>query len=284
MIWSYSIPLEQAKLRNHSMVGIYPLGDRIAYVHFAAGLVPWKEADEENRILSYVLLDTFAVDFSDHRQACLTYSEPEALCAQDAICYWDKNRFLLNTKGYTGFGDSIAKCIQITDTELMEIGAAPAPMERCYPDGRIYTVGPYDIFMASSFIMECREHASNIVCWRVRLHAYLYTELEARHGMLYFGTAGKGGRFYGVGLDDGAVRFSYDTGGTVHYAWYQDHILLANRKGKPVLLDCNDGTEVRGIPFGKWKFTIDQLMLVREHRLYAVASRADTLYAVCADL
>ena len=116
------------------------------------------------------------------------------------------------------------------------------------------------------------------------MSAYLYTAVEERGGLLYFGTAGNGGRLYCVSLADGSVVFSYNTGGTVCFLWYGGNILLADREGKPVLLDSMTGNEMRRIDFGKFSLTFDRHMMVWGDRFYALASGKDAIYAVCVDL
>lgn len=135
--------------------------------------------------------------------------------------------------------------------------------------------------------------------WRLKLGAYLYTPVclrgaatshfdaqDKRYGRetLYFGTAGKGGHLYAVDAASGEVIFKLDTGGTEHFAWFEDKILLADRRGKPVLISAEDGSVARKIEFGEFQFGSDQIMLVSGGRLYAVANDGVAMYAVCADL
>ena len=135
--------------------------------------------------------------------------------------------------------------------------------------------------------------------WRLELGAYLYTPVclrgvatshfdtqDKRHGRetLYFGTAGKGGHLYAVDAASGEVIFKLDTGGTEHFAWYEDKILLADRRGKPVLISAEDGSVARKIEFGEFQFGSDQIMLASRGRLYAVANDGAAMHAVCADI
>ena len=134
--------------------------------------------------------------------------------------------------------------------------------------------------------------------WRLKLGAYLYTPVCLRGGALhfdaqgkrqgcetlYFGTAGKGGHLYAVDSTSGEVIFRLDTGGTERFAWCEDKILLADRRGKPVLISAEDGSVAREIEFGKFQFGSDQIMLASKGRLYAVANDGVAMHAVCADL
>ena len=140
--------------------------------------------------------------------------------------------------------------------------------------------------------------AKGKILWRLKLGAYLYTPVCLRGGALhfseqdkrqgretlYFGTAGKGGHLYAVDAASGEVIFKLDTGGTEHFAWCEDKILLADRRGKPVLISADDGSVVREIEFGKFQFGSDQIMLASRGRLYAVANDGAAMCAVCADI
>ena len=271
-------------MRSHSIVGIYELRDKIVCIHFAFGFVTPEEYAKDKRTPSYVLLDVFSADFSEHTQAYLAYREQEIFSASDAEFYQKDDRFFLNTKRYQGFSITIAKILEIRDTELLEIGNASAPIKQIYNDSKTYIFGDYAIRMASQFIMECRSQTSGEEVWKLKLSAYLYTEIDERNGILYFGTAGNRGRLFAVSLADGSIVFSYNTGGTVRFLWYKDCLLLTDRKDKPVLLNPEDGSEIRQIDCGKFKFSVDQYMLVKDDRLYAVANGKDAMYAVCIGL
>nr|WP_315055451.1 PQQ-binding-like beta-propeller repeat protein [uncultured Campylobacter sp.] len=135
--------------------------------------------------------------------------------------------------------------------------------------------------------------------WRLKLGAYLYTPVclrgaaashfdaqDKRYGRetLYFGTAGKGGHLYAVDAASGEVIFKLDTGGTERFAWFDDKILLADRRGKPVLISADDGSILKEVEFAEFQFGSDQIMLASRGRLYAVANDGAAMYAVCADI
>ena len=141
--------------------------------------------------------------------------------------------------------------------------------------------------------------AKGKMLWRLKLGAYLYTPVCLRGvatshfdaqdkwrgcETLYFGTAGKGGHLYAVDAASGEVIFKLDIGGTEHFAWCEDKILLADRRGKPVLISADDGSILKEVEFGKFQFGSDQIMLASGGRLYAVANDGAAMYAVCADV
>ncbi|WP_298024337.1 PQQ-binding-like beta-propeller repeat protein [uncultured Campylobacter sp.] len=340
MLKSYPLAMQGVEFRGHGVTGIYEMGERIAFVHFAFA-APSEQNIAAKLTPGYVLLDTFSRDFSEHKRSVLTYEQREIFSAASALCYPQDGHFVLNTRYYEGFVDSPAKLIKIQDGEMSELGDAPAPVKQIYNDARTYEFEGFCVRMSSPFMMECRasQGGSNLfgaaaVCkasksdphdetseakdkilkdgkqtrkkaaakgktlWRLKLGAYLYTPVCLRGGAvhfdaqgkrqgcktLYFGTAGKGGHLYAVDAASGEVIFKLDTGGTEHFAWFEDKILLADRRGKPVLISAEDGSILKEVEFGEFQFGSDQIMLASGGRLYAVANDGAAMHAVCADI
>lgn len=361
MLKSYPLAMQGVEFRGHGVTGIYEMGERIAFVHFAFA-APSEQNTLSKLTPSYVLLDTFSRDFSERKRSVLAYEQREIFSAASALCYPQDGHFVLNTRYYEGFVDSPAKLIKIQDGEMSELVDAPAPVKQIYNDARTYEFEDFCVRMSSPFMMECialqdgsnlsgtpnsgnsagenlKNSSENIgaaaVCktgesdpcnktseakdkisnggkqtrkkavakgktlWRLKLGAYLYTPVflrgaamshfdaqDKRRGRetLYFGTAGKGGHLYAVSAASGEVIFKLDTGGTEHFAWYEDKILLADRRGKPVLISDEDGSILKEVEFGEFQFGSDQIMLASGGRLYAVANDGAAMYAVCANL
>lgn len=106
----------------------------------------------------------------------------------------------------------------------------------------------------------------------MRLHAWLYTDIEERDGILYFGTAGRGGRFYGVSLEGGSVLFAYDSGGTTRYEFYGDNAVMIGRKGDIVFVHIKTGAETQRIAFKNSGQKLSAVSwLIHHGRLYASA-------------
>lgn len=341
MLKSYPLAMQGVEFRGHGVTGIYEMGERITFVHFAFA-APSEQNIAAKLTPGYVLLDTFSRDFSEHKRSVLAYEQREIFSAASALCYPQDGHFVLNTRYYEGFVDSPAKLIKIQDGEMSELGDAPTPVKQIYNDARTYEFEGFCVRMSSPFMMECiaSQDGSNlsgaaVVCkasksdprnetseakdkisndskqtrkkaiakgktlWRLKLGAYLYTPVclrgaatshfdaqDKRQGRetLYFGTAGKGGHLYAVDAASGEVIFKLDTGGTEHFAWYEDKILLADRRGKPVLISAEGGSILKEVEFGKFQFGSDQIMLASKGRLYAVANDGAAMYAVCADV
>ena len=90
-----------------------------------------------------------------------------------------------------------------------------------------------------------------------------------------------------MSLADGSEVFTYDTGGTVRYYWYEGNVLLPDRKGDVLLLNSKDSAVLNRIAVRKPKLTATWHMLVRNNKLYFVASETKmpfALNAVCVDL
>lgn len=355
MLKSYPLAMQGVEFRGHGVTGIYEIEERIAFIHFAFA-APSEQNIAAKLTPSYVLLDTFSRDFSEHKRSVLAYEQREIFSAASALCYPQDDHFVLNTRYYEGFVDSPAKLIKIQDGEMTELGDAPAPVKQIYNDARIYEFDGFCVRMSSPFMMECRASQGGLnlngaadenlknssendgaaaVCkaskndrcdetseakdkisncskptrkkaaakgktlWRLKLGAYLYTPVCLRGGAtshfdaqdkrrgretLYFGTAGKGGHLYAVDAASGEAIFKLDTGGTECFAWCEDKILLADRRGKPVLISTDDGSILKEVEFGEFQFGSDQIMLASGGCLYAVANDGAAMYAVCANL
>ena len=341
MLKSYPLAMQGVEFRGHGVTGIYEMGERIAFIHFAFA-APSEQNIAAKLTPSYVLLDTFSRDFSEHKRSVLAYEQREIFSAASALCYPQDGHFVLNTRYYEGFVDSPAKLIKIQDGEMSELGDAPAPVKQIYNDARTYEFEGFAVRMSSPFMMECiaSQDGSNLsgaaadckasksdprdetseakdkisndgkrpckkavakgkTLWRLKLGAYLYTPVclrgaatsyfdaqDKRYGRetLYFGTAGKGGHLYAVDAASGEVIFKLDTGGTEHFAWYEDKILLADRRNKPVLISADDGSILKEVEFGEFQFGSDQIMLASGGHLYAVANDGAAMHAVCADI
>lgn len=281
---AYPLQLEGVPFRGHNMIGIYPIGEKIAVLHSAYGFVSEEQPAEDKRQPNYILLDMFSRDFKEHSQAHLCLDQPGFVSASDAELYQEGGKFILNTKRYKGFTDSIARLIAVSDTKLTEIGQSPEPIAQIYNDSKVYPFGDLEVYMHSPFIMACRNRRSGQIMWKTRLGAYLYTEVKAENGILYLGTDGNGGRFFAVNLADGNIVYSYNSKGTSNFIFYKEYVVLSGEKHKPVLLRRQDGALFKTIEFGPYQIPVSQQMIIAEDTLYAIAYEKDTVYAVSADL
>lgn len=155
MLKSYPLAMQGVEFRGHGVTGIYEMGERIAFVHFAFA-APSEQNIAAKLTPGYVLLDTFSRDFSERKRSVLAYEQREIFSAASALCYPQDGHFVLNTRYYEGFVDSPAKLIKIQDGEMTELGDAPAPVKQVYSDARTYEFDGFAVRMSSPFMMECR--------------------------------------------------------------------------------------------------------------------------------
>ena len=238
--------------------------------------------DDSKDYMQGFILTNFSTDFTNHGQIRLM--DLDDISALDCELNEKDGRFIINTKKYKGYRKSLEKLIEVTDEELKVIGNAPAPLDNIYSDGKVYRFGNIEVYMHSAFIMACREADSGKVIWKTKLGAYLYTDVDEKEGILYFGTDGMGGKFFAVNLSDGSIKYSYNTRGTSNFLYYKDYVLLSNEKNKPVLININDGTLYKKLEFDKFEITVYQQMIIDNDKLYAIAAKGNTAYAVCTDL
>ena len=156
MVRSYPLDMPGVEFRGHGVTGIYEMGERIAFVHFAFG-VPSELEIAQKLTPNYVLLDTFSRDFSEHKRSTLTYKQSEIFIASDALCYQENGYFVLNTRYYKGYINSPAKLIKISDGQMSELGVAKEPIKEIYNDAKTYEFDGFCVRMSSPFMMECKE-------------------------------------------------------------------------------------------------------------------------------
>ena len=56
------------------------------------------------------------------------------------------------------------------------------------------------------------------------------------------------------------------------------------RKTNLFLININDGTLYKKLEFDKFEITVYQQMIIDNDKLYAIAAKGNTAYAVCTDL
>ena len=276
---AYPLTWDDIELRANNTIGIYKIKNKIAVLSCVSYTA---HVDDSKDYMQGFIFTNFSTDFTNHGQIRLM--DLDDISALDCELNEKDGRFIINTKKYKGYHKSLEKLIEVTDEELKVIGNAPAPLDNIYSDGKVYRFGNIEVYMHSAFIMACREVDSGKVIWKTRLGAYLYTDVDEKDGILYFGTDGMGGKFFAVNLSDGCIKYSYNTKGTSNFLYYKDYVLLSNEKNKPVLINRNDGTLYKKLEFDKFEITVYQQMIIDNDKLYAIAAKGNTAYAVCTDL
>ena len=276
---AYPLTWDDIELRANNTVGIYKIKNKIAVLSCVSYTA---HVDDSKDYMQGFILTNFSTDFTNHVQIRLM--DLDDISALDCELNEKDGRFIINTKKYKGYRKSLEKLIEVTDEELKVVGDTPAPLDNIYSDGKVYCFGNIEVYMHSAFIMACRVADSGKVIWKTKLGAYLYTDVDEKDGILYFGTDGMGGKFFAVNLSDVSIKYSYNTRGTSNFLYYKDYVLLSNEKNKPVLINRNDGTLYKKLEFDKFEITIYQQMIVDNDKLYAIAAKGNTAYAVCTDL
>ena len=301
MVQIVSLQLSGVDYRSHDIQGIYKLNNEIVFLHLILGDIPKEQTNRETTFPYYIVADFFSPDFKKHTQKYIMYHDNKTLFKTCCKCETRNDFLLLNTMYYQAIGgifrdnsryNTLAKLIKIQNNSMNEIGESPEPIKETYSDTKTFTFGEFSIHMASNFIMECTYQNTQITIWKLKLNAWLYTDILEKSGILYFGTAGHGGRFYGVSLNSGSVIFAYDTGGTTEFHWYQGNVLLVDRKGDIILLDSEKGIEMKRFKLKltgskKYKLNAFTQMLIIDNNLYAVAypnKKFYDFYALCVDL
>ncbi len=266
-------------MRDHYPLGIYELGDKIVFLHTVLADVEKEQTKVDTVLPQYIVADFFSSDFEEHTQEYIKFSENKTLYDSCCVCEVKDNYLLLNTMFYdpmtwtSNRNNTLAKLIEIHADSINEIGESPEPHKQIYSENKTFIFGDYTVYMASEFIMESKLKSTGSVVWKLRLYAWLYTDIEEKDGVLYFGTAGHGGRFYGILLEDGRVIFNYDTGGTTWYGWHEKNVVMNDRKGDILLIDSKTGIEIRRIVVKdqRKKLYVFPDMLIKSGKIYAVA-------------
>ena len=214
---AYPLTWDDIELRANNTVGIYKIKNKIAVLSCVSYTA---HVDDSKDYMQGFILTNFSTDFTNHGQIRLM--DLDDISALDCELNEKDGRFIINTKKYKGYRKSLEKLIEVTDEELKVIGDAPAPLDNTYSDGKVYCFGNIEVYMHSAFIMACREADSGKVIWKTKLGAYLYTDVDEKDGILYFGTDGMGGKFFAVNLSDGSIKYSYNTKGTSNFLYYKD--------------------------------------------------------------
>ena len=289
MIHTFPLKLENVGFRDHDVIGIHELNGKIVYVQGALGDVLQETPDNKTAFFNYVIVDSFSLDFVVHSQMHVSYHRGVFYANTHAESYFENERLFLNTyKTFShGSGGAFKKLFEITDSIIREVSPYPEPEKEIFNFQKTYQFGDYVLRMASEMKLECRSACTDAVIWIMRLTSYLYTELEVRNGILYFVTAGKGGHFYGISLDDGYVIFDWNTGETTRIVWGNDCVIISDRKGDLVLINPTDGTEIRRIHFNKMVASTLYPFLVHGNNIYTVLrNKKDwlVLHAVCVEI
>ena len=228
--------------RYYRVVDIVPFQEKIAVLQFASADVSKKMVKNGVYVDHYILVDIFSEDFTSQKRLSFFFEEDEPCYRSDAYYYREGERLFILIEYYKLDNIFVTnKVFEITENEVIEQSFCCIPQKRIFNDAKVYSFGDKEVFMQSPFMMSCRDKQNQKTLWKYKLSAYLYTEIEEYKDILYFGTAGKGGYFYGISLNNGQTVFSYNTGQTVRFVRSGERIIISDKKQKPILINALTG-------------------------------------------
>ncbi|WP_300674595.1 PQQ-binding-like beta-propeller repeat protein [Soonwooa sp.] len=93
--------------------------------------------------------------------------------------------------------------------------------------------------------LECFDSVTHKLVWTTKLKGYLYTEIEQKDKLIFFGTAGNGGAFYCIDIENGDVLTEYNNGDASNYAWSNNNIIIRDKKGNLTEINSRNGKEIQ---------------------------------------
>ena len=144
----------------------------------------------------------------------------------------------------------------VLESEKTILTKLPSSLTVISPDSKHYYFENYDIFMESDWVVCCQDKDTHSTIWKKNVRHWLWTEIECRDGILYFGTQGNGGKFYALSLANGDEIFSMKNASPKFY-WIRDNLLIDNEKGVWDLVDRKTGTVIESTLKAQIQFQID---------------------------
>ena len=272
--------------RHYKVIDIVPFQEKIAVLQFASADVSKKMVKNGVYVDRHILVDIFSEDFTSQKRLSFSFEEDEPCYRSDAYYYREGERLFILIEYYK-LGNIFVtnKVFEITENEVIEQSFCCIPQKRIFNDAKVYSFGDKEVFMQSPFMMSCRDKQNQKTLWKYKLSAYLYTEVENYNDILYFGTAGKGGYFYGVSLNNGQTVFSYNTGQTVHFVRSGERIIISDKKQKPMLINALTGEIIHSLDIGKYIIDYEQQMLWYKECFYGIVrNKEKDLSVVCVNI
>ena len=272
--------------RHYRVIDIVPFQQKIAVLQFASADVSKMMVKNGVYVDRHILVDIFSEDFTSQKRLSFSFEEDQPCYRSDAYYYREGERLFILIEYYKLDNIFVTnKVFEITENEVIEQSFCCIPQKRIFNDAKVYSFGDKEVFMQSPFMMSCRDKQNQKTLWKYKLSAYLYTQVEEYNDILYFGTAGKGGYFYGVSLNNGQTVFSYNTGQTVHFVRSGERIIISDKKQKPMLINALTGEIIHSLDIGKYTIDYEQQMLWYKERFYGIVrNKEKDLSVVCVNI
>lgn len=145
---------------------------------------------------------------------------------------------------------------------------------KIFSDQKVFEFGNLRVKIAKNATrkLECTNPETGKTLWTFTFIGYLYTDVFEYDGVIYFGTAGQGGRFYGLNLLRGEVLHEINTHGTTRFTRHNGKFYFPAAGGELQEYDPESKTS-QYLSFGKNTRASDEVsMLVANGNLYAVVA------------
>lgn len=155
----------------------------------------------------------------------------------------DGNKYYSRNYDYSKLSIDIITGSVLESNQYISKEAQPSKKYENYisADSKHYYFDNYDIFMESNWVVCCQDKDTHSTIWKKNVRHYLYTEIECKDGILYFGTGGNGGRFHVLSLANGDEIFSMVNWDYKFY-WIRNNLLINNAKGVWDIINPKTGT------------------------------------------
>lgn len=145
--------------------------------------------------------------------------------------------------------------------------------------------GDYQLVLYGNCGYQCIRKKDEKVLWKNKHQGYRYTDFELKNDILFFGTAGFGGKLYGYNLYSGEVICSINTHGTTDYAWHNDRIICRGEDGSLIFVDPYKNNIVNSIKL-RGQIPPQSTFSIVNNRLYTLTTdiKAGLSFVNCFDL
>ena len=165
-------------------------------------------------------------------------------------------------------------CMFFDGKTIEKAPTSTAPANKIFSDQKVFEFGNLRVKIAKNATrkLECTNSETGKTLWTFTFIGYLYTDVFEYDGIIYFGTAGQGGRFYGLNLLRGEVLHEINTHGTTRFTRHNGKFYFPAAGGELQEYDPESKTS-QYLSFGKNTRAIDDVsMLVVNGNLYVVVA------------
>lgn len=128
----------------------------------------------------------------------------------------------------------------------------------------------YELSHKGDFGYQCKRNGK--LLWTFAGRGYLYSDVYRYHNLIYWCTAGYGGHFYVLSIEDGSIMLDIDTGGTASVECEGSLVYILSRKPKSEVLciDLSSVSIIARLPI-EGKVSDYSVMKLFDNKIYAVS-------------